>query len=445
MNTQTSFRTQVANKSQRNSLVELMRFFFAMCVLIGHGFFPWTETAWHPICHTPVECFFIISGWFFMSSFARGTNNYGQYGPFRSFWRLFKDKFAGLFFPVIIPCFVALQIGSWYGVCNGGMSMLWFMHDLAIVFMILYLIYYRHVYRRKSLKEFNIALAIICGVTTTLRFATVPISTEFAIPCVRALSSITFAMLFCQIPKLKDKKPLLIFLTTLFLIINVFAQIAPLGGVYIWTLEIRYAFAYLLFTPFLYFACQVPFKFKLFDYLGKISGPIYYYQSINYLFMSIAIMTGNHFFDQNMWFLFFMPIVFAVIDDGIRRLKNYIYIHKNPKRPKQQKSFEEQERLCAKFEQKKGSIWIIHAITILCISAYVGICGIASFTMYMTKAPGWENWWWLTPEGDFSTFGKIALLCLSGVFIPLFFSLNISLVLKGRKKYPLNNPTYKNI
>ncbi|MCQ2956673.1 MAG: hypothetical protein MJ233_02210 [Mycoplasmoidaceae bacterium] len=46
---------------------------------------------------------------------------------------------------------------------------------------------------------------------------------------------------------------------------------------------------------------------------------------------------------------------------------------------------------------------------------------------------------------QFSTFGKIALTCLSGVFIPLFFSLNIGLVLKGRKKYPLNNPTYKNI
>ncbi len=442
MNTQITFKTQTKNKSQRNSLVELMRFFFAVCVLLGHFVFPTWLGSWDPICHTPVECFFIISGWFFISSFSKGVAKYGQYGPFRSFWRLFKDKFASLFFPIIVPSFICLQIGSWYGVCNGGMSMLWFMHDLALVFMIMFLIYYRNVYRKNDIKRFNIILVIICGISTVLRFVTMPLW-DFALPCCRAISTISFAMLFCQIPKFKGKKPLLIFLTIFLLILNILAQIAPIANVYLWVLQIRYAFAYLLFTPFLYFACQVSIRFKPFDYLGKISGPVYYYQGVNYLFLTIAIWSGNDIF-KNIYFLIFMPIVFAIIDDGIRRLKNYICVYKNPKRLNQ-KSFEEHERLCAKFEQKKGSIWIIHVITILCISAYVGICGIASFTMYMIKAPGWENWWWLTPEGDFSTFGKIALLCLSGVFTPLFFSLNISLVLKGRKKYPLSNPTFKTI
>ncbi|MCQ2956672.1 MAG: hypothetical protein MJ233_02205 [Mycoplasmoidaceae bacterium] len=111
----------------------------------------------------------------------------------------------------------------------------------------------------------------------------------------------------------------------------------------------------MLFTPFLYFACQVSFKFKPFDYLGKISGPIYYYQSVNYLFLSLEIATGVAFFG-NMWFLFFLPIVLAIIDDGIRRTKNYIYIYKHRYSPVPGKSFEEHERLCAKFEQKKGSI-----------------------------------------------------------------------------------------
>ncbi|MCQ2956671.1 MAG: hypothetical protein MJ233_02200 [Mycoplasmoidaceae bacterium] len=107
------------------------------------------------------------------------------------------------------------------------------MHDLALVFMILYLTYYRHVYRRKSMKEFNIALAIICGVTTLLRFITMPLLNDMALPCCRALSTITFAMLFCQIPKIKGKKALLIFLTILFLIINIFAQIAPITDVFL--------------------------------------------------------------------------------------------------------------------------------------------------------------------------------------------------------------------
>lgn len=312
------------------------------------------------------------------------------------------------------------------------------MHDLALVFMIMYLIYYRCIYRKNNIIHFNKVLGIICGVSTLLRFITIPLW-DITLPLCRAISTISFAMLFCQIPKLVNKKSLVLFATILLLVLNVLAQIAPITDNFLWIMQFRYAFAYAIFTPFLYFACQLPFSFKPLDYLGKISGPIYYYQGVNYLFL-----TPLCFFD-NIYFLLFLPMGLAILDDGIRRLIKY----KKRNVVKTIQPFEYSERFSIPFEQKKWKLWIVHSITILCITAYLAIFAITSLSMYLTKAPNWESWWWLNPDGEgmnFSTFGKIGLLCLSGVFIPLFFSLNISLVVKGRKKYPLDNPSiYKNI
>lgn len=404
---------------ERNSLIELLRFFFAFVVLKGHGFFPY-QGEWIGTASVPVDCFFIITGWFLIKMIKKATDLVGGAGSWRSFWWWFKNRMKSLFIPVLLICFPLTLATMFLDPSSNGFGVLWYLAEIVVSMVIYYFIFYFTVYKKQNKKLFNIILVCIFLVSTSIRFVDSSIWHLPFKPIYRGISPITLGILVAKIPKFDGKKWLKILFFGLFSLVEIFNCCYPPAWI---NPNIKDVINFVFMPWVLYFGLQINFIFKPFNFLGKISGPIYYYQSIDFFVLYLGIKCEVSFF-TNVWTLFVLVLLLSIGEEIISYLA---------KRNKQKT--EQAEKISEWFEKKPKQKWWLYSFSIVLLLSMIAL-GIVSLVYINMKLPGWEMFQWVDEEGQLTFFTKTyELIFLVGI-VPWFCSINLELLLKGRKKYP---------
>ena len=84
-------------KKKRNSIIEFLRFFFAMNVVKNHGYFPYDGERFGP-GSISVEFFFTLNGWFLTKS----IDKYTHLPFFKGILLFLKNKILNLGIPLLI-------------------------------------------------------------------------------------------------------------------------------------------------------------------------------------------------------------------------------------------------------------------------------------------------------------------------------------------------------
>lgn len=136
-----------AKKQGRNGLLELYRFLFALWVVYYHGFFI-TKGAYFNHGYISVEFFFILSGFFLISSFKKLDAIPTHTALFKLIWSRIKS--LGVAFPI------SLIFVVWYMFLDGEISFFGYMWYISIGIMLSYIPKYT-----LKIKKFNLNYIIV--------------------------------------------------------------------------------------------------------------------------------------------------------------------------------------------------------------------------------------------------------------------------------------------
>ena len=256
----------VISSSKRNSLIELYRFFFAMNVLICHGYFPVELSHFGPD-RISVEFFFILSGFLFYHSLERLREKRTLEAVSLSL----KTKLAPLLVPTVIGMIsnLILNILSDYRPKLEVFRYLWYIPAMLAV-LVVYAILRTLL---KSDKLFFGVIACLFVIATALRFS--GNDKLFFFDYIRSTSAISLGILVALVPRLKLRQ---VWLWTL---------VVPLGALIFYIIYARLAVtvrAYealldlILYPLLVYLTFQIDFHFAPFNLLGALSFGIYAFQ-----------------------------------------------------------------------------------------------------------------------------------------------------------------------
>ena len=254
---------------QKNSLIELYRFLFALNVVKNHGFLPFGDGYFGP-GRVSVEFFFILSGFLLIRSLER--------------WRTLPIKeavlkmFRAKLFPLLLPTVIALVSNLIYNVIvkeysSGLWSYLWYLHVMLVLFMG-YVILRIKV---KSDRSFLLIISAICILATILRFSGILYSNGF----VRGAAAISLGMLLSYLPMLKEKlKPFAAVMLVSSFLLCATILCFKLGNLKIFGefMGVELILDTLLYPALIYLTFNFDFKFGLFNYLGALSFGLYAFQ-----------------------------------------------------------------------------------------------------------------------------------------------------------------------
>lgn len=270
-------------KSNRNSLIELMRFLASLWVLFFHDML---FIAKHDVNgfgggKLSVDFFFILSGLFFVKSF----NKYKDGKIIESFISFSAKRiksmgsaliigllFSTLYF-IVFPDFSA---GSTY--CFG---FLWYIPMLFLGFFFYFVIL-------KKVKDVRMQ-NIIVFMTTVVAFFLYFVFDELRF--FSPFGGIGFGIIVSRLPLLSFMKKhsiIPISLTCLIMLVSIYCAYLPKNG-----LLIDYLMIFVLFSTFLYLCLHFNMNIKLFDFLGKISFGLYAMQTIPRVLRDCNIITNN--------------------------------------------------------------------------------------------------------------------------------------------------------
>lgn len=410
-------------KQSRNTLIEVLRLLFAFVVLNEHDFTPYLGL-WLRQASGVVECFFIISGWYLVSSFIKNIAQNQQYGWFRSWWYLFKQKAKKILIPVIIPCFILNLCRLIFDpTANLAFLHLWYVHGLFIGITVLYLIFY-FFYRKNKKVFFWLAIGILFSLATIYRFLSLHYTGVVKWASGRSLSTMTLGLAFSLIPKwnFKHKNIINIILSIVLSSAIVFFSIYP----NINSIWVILAF-YCVFPPLMYVATQLRFSIKTINLVCELSAPIYYFQSFCYFWESIFFCTNISLF-ANRWWLFLWALIPSIIYLTIMKL-----IKRNKTTPKHNLSLPETEKFTMLLEKKKLLKWGLFSIFAV-ISAVLLSLLLTSFIIHGLRIPNWENWWW-TINGKPTLFNRLMRVGSYIWAFGLLYTVSTFGIIIARKRY----------
>ena len=128
--------TQVTQKGQKNSLIELMRFFFALWVLYYHGYIPYRVNGFDE-GSLAVEFFFVLSGFYLV----RSIDKYTDLPLKQGLLTFLKHRFL----PIAIPFIINFAFSVWYYFKYGSFfthdlfGYLWYVRDLFLMMAIIFI------------------------------------------------------------------------------------------------------------------------------------------------------------------------------------------------------------------------------------------------------------------------------------------------------------------
>ncbi len=292
---------------QRNSLIELYRFLFAMNVVIGHGLFPIDIPYFGPD-RVSVEFFFILSGFLFCKSLEKYKE--------MSLLPAVKGMLISKIKPLLVPTVIGL-------ICNAILNYitnynplkvfryLWYIPAMLAAFL-LYTILRVLI---KNDKIFWITVGSICFTATLLRFS--GYESLFFFDYIRSAIAVSLGMLIARIPKIEFKHKVVWWIalvpvaTAIFYIVfNKLATVAWFGGF----MGIEAILNLILYPTLIYITFNIDFHFAIFDYLGGLSFGIYAFQCPARLVANIYV--------DNRWIPFVLIFILAIGEDTIKRILN---------------------------------------------------------------------------------------------------------------------------
>ena len=128
--------TQTMQKGQKNSLIELMRFFFALWVLYYHGYVPYRVNGFDE-GSLAVEFFFVLSGFYLV----RSLDKYIDLPLKQGLLTFLKHRFL----PIAIPFIINFAFSVWYYFKYGSFfthdlfGYLWYVRDLFLMMAIIFI------------------------------------------------------------------------------------------------------------------------------------------------------------------------------------------------------------------------------------------------------------------------------------------------------------------
>ncbi len=272
---------------EKNSIIELLRFIFALNVVKNHGYFPYQGSYFSPGTIS-VEFFFVLSGFLFVKSLVK----YNDKSLFKNIFSMYKSKIIALGIPLAVGLFFNLIYSCIVGFVQGGgiLGYLWYVHDMLIVFAI-YIILKRIVKNDK-------AFWIIVAITALLASIAHAIPYCYSWGIIRALAAISLGMLVTKIPKINNK-----IIVSLGFALSSAAALRMLLFNFVFIEE--EILNIIVYPALVYFTFQIPFSNKAFNYLGSISFGLYAYQSIPRLINQLGY--------ANVWLDFIIIVACSIL------------------------------------------------------------------------------------------------------------------------------------
>lgn len=258
--------SKVTNKlsNSRNGLFELYRFLFALWVVYYHGFFIFkTECFGHG--YIAVEFFFILSGFFILSTIEKYDNKSFFAGLFSVLWK--RTKSLGL------PFIIGIIFVVWYMIIEGQISMLgylWYIPVMLIAFALIYLL------KRILKNKIAFAGALIVCIVVSYLLLYLPVLPGWGL--FRALGGVSLGALISLIPQVNWKIKFVNLnwiITALLFAITILLAYLPKTN---FTSE--YLLIFLLMPALIYFTNTLQVNSKILNFLGSLSFGLYAYQCV---------------------------------------------------------------------------------------------------------------------------------------------------------------------
>lgn len=301
-----------AIKKEKNSLIELCRFLFAIWVLYYHSYVPFKNEHWSN-GYLAVEFFFVLSGFYLISS----IDKYASMPTRQGLSKFLVHRFSAISVPFLInEVFVV-----YYDLCskpsyNFLFGYLWYIRDLFIAMTVIFLL--RRFIKRE--KVFYIVLSIL-SLTSLFAFMRLPVVAWPGGPF-RSVASIPIGMIAALIPKIaikKDGKKNSILPAILVAAGLLVSAISCLLIAYSdeKSLFIKYLLVLIVYPAMIYFASCIRFNNSFLNWLGSLSFPIYAFQC------PIRVLEHYGVNDRMTLFIILISIVlcYSVITKFIKWLK----------------------------------------------------------------------------------------------------------------------------
>ena len=299
------------NNPKKNSLIELMRFFFAIWVLYYHGYFPVRTNGFNE-GKLAVEFFFVLSGFYLVRSIDKYTSL-----PLKNGLPMFlKHRFLGIAIPFIINEFFSI----YYVVYNKAyltsdiFGYLWYIRELFLVMAIIFIL------RKRITNEKKFYTIIGCfSLSTVIIFGIFPSINHLG--TLRALLAMPLGMLAALLPKISHKKDgnflekgshWLVgagFLMSLLVCLQI--AYMPKTTISEYTLKI------IVYPAMIYFASCINFNCAFLNWLGSLSFLIYSFQCPLRILQHYGLTNSTHLFI----ILMVMVLAYSLIDNIVKLKK----------------------------------------------------------------------------------------------------------------------------
>ena len=292
----------------KNSLIELMRFLFALWVLYYHSYVPFKSNMFSD-GFLAVEFFFVLSGFYLVRSIDKYVDKPIKQGLFG----FLKHRFSAISIPSLINeifvLYYSFAFGSEYNFLFGY---LWYIRDLFAAMAVIFLL-------RKYIKRdrtFYIVMASL-SLMSFFAFQWIPLLAWPGGPF-RSIAAMPIGMLAALIPKIKlsskgkcSKLPAFIIVFGLFVSALACLSIASSPEK---PMLIKYLLVIVVYPLMLYFASCINFNSAFLNWLGSLSFPIYAFQCI--------LRVVEQYFISNDAHLFILLIVLVLVYSAVISIIN---------------------------------------------------------------------------------------------------------------------------
>lgn len=254
------------NLTQKNSLIELYRFLFALWVVYYHGYF-FVQTGHFNHGYLSVEFFFLLNGFFVERTMRVYRERPLFQGLFSFTWKRLKT--LDFTFVVGVIVFVAYRIVFPDSPEEPLFGFLWYIPQMLISFAVVYLI----TKFIKSQKINAVVLFLVFALSYSLNWTVLD---NWGL--LRGIGCVSFGAFLAKIPKINLKYKKVNFGAIIAVVI--FVATVVCAYLYKTSLIVDYVAICVLFPALIYFSNCVEFSFKPFNHLGAISFGIYIYQIV---------------------------------------------------------------------------------------------------------------------------------------------------------------------
>ena len=251
-------------KTQRNSLIELYRFLFAMWVVWYHGFFVF-KNQFFSHGYIAVEFFFILSGFYILKT----IDKYKDKSFFTGLWQMLWIRIKSLSLPFI----VGLIFVVWFMFLEGQISLLgylWYIPFMLLSFAIIYFL------RRITKSKLAFVITLLGIVIVSYLLLYIPVLEGWGF--FRGLGGVSLGVLLSLIPqkdfKIKKTNFNWIIIATLLALIIYLAYLPKEN------LISEYFLVLLLIPMLIYFTNTLNINCWFLNFLGSLSFGLYAYQCV---------------------------------------------------------------------------------------------------------------------------------------------------------------------